>query len=258
MKYTTEQEDALVRQLKDGGCPVLRDNGYKIRPVGLAIEGIPGPTFNQIFPLTHGGTGYHIEVVLRNETNHPIKVQGFEIKTPWGIPRISLLPAPKKSSDKYPNYCFPEPGPYYDGEYVLNPYFAQHRQLMPGEQIEGSVVASSEDRIPAEIAHLAHVFVTLTIYDSRQNEFSGQFGLRAYRPEVVAREYAELRAQAEVEQLSDPAVRSLVASPVPEVPREAVLDEITRELLECMAAIKSKHENTKNANKTVIPVRTPA
>ena len=54
MKYTREYEDALRRRLNDGGCPVLRNNGYKIRPVGLAIESIPGPTFNRIFPLFTG------------------------------------------------------------------------------------------------------------------------------------------------------------------------------------------------------------
>ena len=171
MKYTPEQQDALARRLNDGGCPVLHDHGYEIRPVGLAIEGIPGLSFNRIFSLAHGGTGYYIEVVIRNETNHLITFQGFQIKTPWGVPRVSLLPAPRKSSDKYPNFCFPEPGPYYDGEYVLNPLFARKSQLMPGQEIEGSLVASSEERIPAEIAHLARNVETLTIYDSRQNAF---------------------------------------------------------------------------------------
>jgi hypothetical protein len=191
VKYNPEQEDALVRRLKDGGCPVLHYHGYKIRPVGLAIEGIPGLNFNRIFSLAQGGTGYYMEVVLRNETNHPIRVQGFQIQTPWGVPRISLLPAPKKSSDKYPNYCFAEPGPYYDGEYVLNPLFARHGQVMPGEEIEGCLVASSEERIPAEIAHLAPIVAALTIFDSSRNAFSGNFGLRVYQPKVEAREHAE-------------------------------------------------------------------
>lgn len=202
MKYTPEQEDALVRRLNDGGCPVLRDHGYKIRPIGLAIEGIPGLNFNRVFTLAQGGTGYYTELVLRNETNHPITVQGFQIQTPWGVPRISLLAAPEKSSDKYPQYCFPEPGPYYDSEYVLNPLFARHGQVMPGEELEGCLVLSSEERIPAEIAHLAPIVSTLTIFDSCRNAFSAPFGLRTYRDEVVAREYAELRAQAGVEQKS--------------------------------------------------------
>jgi hypothetical protein len=240
VKYTTEQENALVRRLNGGGCPVLRDNGYKICPVGLAIESIPGPTFNRIFPLAHGGTGYYFDLVLRNETDHPITIRGFQIETPWGVPRISLLPAPKKSSDKYPHYCFPEPGPYYDGEYVLNPLFARHGQVMPGEEIEGGLVASSEERIPADIAHLAAIFVTLTIFDSGRNGFSGRLGLRVYRDEVVAREYADLRAQAEVEQESQGREPVPVAPPAPAGLSKPVLDEITRDLLECMAAIKSK------------------
>ena len=95
MKYTSEQEDALVRRLNDGGCPVLRDDGYKIRPVGLAIESIPGATFNRIFPLARGGTGYYFDVVLRNETDHPITIWGFQIKTPWGVPRYPSCPRRK-------------------------------------------------------------------------------------------------------------------------------------------------------------------
>ena len=243
MKYTPEQEDALVRRLNDGGCPVLRENGYKIRPVGLAIESIPGPTFNRIFPLVHGGTGYYFDAVLRNESDHPITLWGFQIKTQWGIPRISLLPAPKKSSDRYPLYCFPEPGPYCEGEYALNPFLARHKSLLPGEEVEGSLLASSKERIPADIAHLAAIFVTFTIFDSSRNGFSGKFGLRVYRSEVVAREYANLRAQAEVEQESqghESVPRSLVAPPAPAGPSEPVLDEITRDLLERLATIKSK------------------
>jgi hypothetical protein len=241
MKYTTEQKDALVRRLKDGGCPVLRDNGYKIRPVGLAIESIPGPTFNRVFPLAHGGTGYYFDVVLRNETDHPITVWGFQIKTPWGVPKISLLPAPKKSSDRYPLYCFPEPGPYCEGEYALNPLFTRHKSLLPGEEIEGSLLASSKERIPAEIAHLAAILVTLTIFDSTRNEFSGQIGLRVHRPEVVARKHAELRGrEAEHESRKRPlAANSLVAPPAPKRSSKAVLDKINREFLKYMAAVKS-------------------
>ncbi len=195
MKYTREYEDALRRRLNDGGCPVLRNNGYKIRPVGLAIESIPGANFNRIFQLAQGGTGYYFDVVLRNEADHPITLWGFQIKTPWGVPRVSLLPAPKKSSERYPLYCFKEPGPYCEGDYALNPFFARHKSLLPGDEIEGSLLASSRERIPAEIADLAAIFVTLTIFDPSRNEFSGQIGLRVHRDEALVRKYAERRAQ---------------------------------------------------------------
>jgi len=118
---------------------------------------------------------------------------------------------------------------------------------MPGEEIEGSLVLSSEERIPAEIGHLAGIVATLIIFDSGRNAFSAQFGLRVYRSEVVAREYAELRARAKAENETprrDPAARSLVAPPTPEGPSEPNWDEIADELLECMAPIKSKHEDS--------------
>ena len=248
MGYTPEQWDAFMIELNDGGCPVLRDHGYKIRPAGLAIKSIPSLNFNRMFTLAHGGTGYYFDAVLRNENDHPITLWGFQIKTPWGVPRISLLPAPKKSSERYPLYCFPEPGPYCEGDYALNPFFARHKSLLPGDEIEGSLLASSDETIPAEIAHLAAISVTLAVFDSRRNEFSGQFGLRVHRPEVVAREQAELRAQAGVKQVSHVRgpVRSLVAPPSTGKLTEAVLREINRELLEFVTTSESKSTQTKS------------
>ena len=53
---------------------------------------------------------------------------------------------------------------------------------------------SSEESMPAEIGHLSPIFVTLTIVDSRRNEFSAQLGLRVHRLVILARESAERRA----------------------------------------------------------------
>jgi hypothetical protein len=187
--YTPEQWDALLRRLNDGGCPVLRDHGYKISPAGLAIEKIPGMNFSTIFDLTHGGTGYAIELVLRNELDRPIDVQGYKIKTPWGMPKLSLLPPPKKSSAKYPHYSFPDPGPYYDGDFVVNRIFARRKsRLNPGDEIEGVLVASSEEMIPLEIPHLALVTMTLSVFDTRRNSFSAQLRLHVDRRELIARD----------------------------------------------------------------------
>ena len=94
----------------------------------------------------------------------------------------------------------------------------------------------------SSLGHIA-IFVTLTVFDSSRNEFSGQFGLRAYRDEVVAREYAGLRAQAKVEQTSqgcDPAPRSLVVPPATRGPSEAAFD------LEFIGTIESKRTESKS------------
>ncbi|MGA7622519.1 MAG: hypothetical protein WB630_09925 [Candidatus Acidiferrales bacterium] len=141
--------------------------------MGLAIDKIPGLSFNSIFDLKQGGTGYSIEMMLRNEASRAIDVVGWRIKTPWGFPKLTLLPAPENSSNWYPNNSFPESGPYYDGAFVLNPFFARRKShLQPNEEIEGALVASSEEAIPLEIPHLARIIVTLIIFDSRQNAFS--------------------------------------------------------------------------------------
>jgi hypothetical protein len=188
VKQTPEQWEGLVHRLNAGGCPVLRDHDYKMSPLGLAVEKIPGMSFNSIFDLKQGGTGYALELTLRNEANRPINIVGYQVKTPWGVPPLSLIPAPKKSSARYPLYCFPEPGPYYEGEFVINRYFARRKSpLQPGEQIEGVLVASSEEPIPQDIPHLARIIVTLYIFDSRQNRYSAQFQLPVDRRELISR-----------------------------------------------------------------------
>jgi hypothetical protein len=151
MNQTPEQWAGLVRRLNDGGCPVSADHGYKVAPLGLVIEKIPGMSFNSIFDLKQGGTGFAIELTLRNEANRPIDIVGYQIKTPWGIPPLSLVPAPKKSSERYPLYSFPEPGPFFEGDWVLNRHFARRKsRLQPGVEVEGVLVASSEEPIPRE------------------------------------------------------------------------------------------------------------
>jgi hypothetical protein len=54
-KPTKEQVAGLFHRLNDGGCPVQRDHGYKISPMGLSIEKIPGLGCNEMFDLTQGG-----------------------------------------------------------------------------------------------------------------------------------------------------------------------------------------------------------
>jgi hypothetical protein len=181
-KFTPEQWEGLLRRLKNGGCPVRQDHGYKMPPLGLAIEEVRGISFNQIFDLQAGGTGYAIEFVLRNELDRPVDVQGFQIRTPWGIPRVSLLPAPRKSSCVYPHYILPDRSRYFEAGYVLNPIFARQKtRLKPREEVEGVLVGLDEAPIPAEIHNLARVVVTLSIFDSRGNRYAAQFKLTVDR-----------------------------------------------------------------------------
>ena len=170
MKQTSEQWDALLRRLNDGGCPVLRDHGYKIAPFGLSIEEIPGMNFNKIFDLKQGGTGYAIELIVRNDSNRPIDIVGYQIKMRWGIPRLTLLPPPR--------YSFPKPGPSYEDHIVINRYFARRKtRLQPGDEVEGLLVASSEDSMPLGLAHFTWITATLLVFDTHRNAFSGQLRL---------------------------------------------------------------------------------
>jgi len=187
-ELTAEQLAGLFERLNSGGCPVEQQHGYKIAPVGLAIEKIAGISFNKMFDLARGGTGYAIELVLRNELDRPINIVGFQVTTPWGVPRLSLVPAPHKSSTKCPHYSFPEPGPYFDSAFVLNRFFARRQsQLNPGEEIEGVIVASSDESIPVQISHADRIITTLLVFDTRRNAFSAQFKLFVDRNELLIR-----------------------------------------------------------------------
>jgi hypothetical protein len=188
MKQTPEEWDGLVRRLNRGGCPVLSDHGYKISPVGLAIEKIPGTSYNSVFDLKQGGTGFGIECTLRNDASRPIDLVGFQIQTPWGTPPLSLVPPAPRSSAWYGLYRFPEPGPYYEGDWVINRYFALRKnRLQPDQEIEGVLVTSSVEPIPLDIPHLARIIVTLSVFDSRRNTYSTQFRLPVDRRARVAR-----------------------------------------------------------------------
>ena len=105
---------------------------------------------------------------------------------------------------------------------MLNPFFARSKsRLNPAKELEGVLLASSEEPIPAEVAHRSRVIATLVIFDSRGNAFSGRFLLPVVREEVVIREYKNLvRAtkarQHEKVELTHP----LVAPPAPKEPSE--------------------------------------
>ena len=244
MKYTPEQWDAFARELNDGGCPVLQDHAYKLSPVGLVIESIPGMNFSKAFSFQDGGAGYAIELVIRNEAIRAIDITEFQIKTPWGIPKVSLLPRERRSSNKYGFYCFPELGPQYEAEFVLNPFFARRKsRLLPGESMEGLLLVSSKESIPAQIGHLAPIVVTLTIFDSRQNGFSAQFGLRVQRLDILAREKAARRAKTKAKDTSarsHPTTRSLVAPPARKGLSKKEFEKILRVFVEEMETLKAK------------------
>jgi hypothetical protein len=195
-KLTKEQLAGLFVRLNDGGCPVQRDHGYKISPMFLSIEKIPGLGCNEMFDLRQGGTGCAIEFLLLNKADWPIDIQGCQIEAPGGVPKLSLLPAPRKSAPHYPHYRFPDYGPYYDQEWVVNPFFARRKsRLNPGDKIEGVLVASSKELIPLEIPHLARVTVTLVVFDTRGNAFSAQFRLPVDRRALIARQQTMASSQ---------------------------------------------------------------
>ena len=169
-KLTKEQLAGLFVRLNEGGCPVQRDHGYKISPMFLSIEKIPGLGCNEMFDLRQGGTGCAIEFLLLNKADWPIDIQGCQIEVLWGSAEaVASSRAEEICVPHYPHYRFPDYGPYYDQEWVVNPFFARRRKsrLNPGDKIEGVLVAWSKELIPLEIPHFARVIVTLVVFDTR-------------------------------------------------------------------------------------------
>src|SRR5579863_5213303 len=204
MKMTRKQCEGLVQRLNQGGCPVQPNHSYKVPPFGLAIEKIPGISHSEICDLMCGGTGYAIELGLRNDLDRPIDIVGFQVETPWGVPKLSLVPPWKKSMGKHSPYHFSDGyyyqesieryarNHYYEGEYVLNYLFARKKsRLKPGEEVEGMLLVEDKARIPDEYPDHARIIVTPRIFDSRRNRFEAQFRLVADRSALRARERAK-------------------------------------------------------------------
>ena len=172
-----EKWEVMVRILNEGGCQVLADHGYHVTLPGLTIEPAKGLNFNRIFRLANGGTGYHFDLLVCNESVRPIDVTGFQIHTPWGIPRFEIVRTPKKSESTWPydralRDRFTE-------EVNLCRFFCRRKsRLNSGEELEGELLGWSEESIPECSLRSQGAWVTLRIFDSRGKVYSGRFGMR--------------------------------------------------------------------------------
>jgi hypothetical protein len=200
-KITQEQWEGLLRRLNQAGCPVLLDDGYRMPPFGLAIEKPREIILQQVFDILDGGTGYVIDLGLRNELDRCIDVQDFTLVMPWGIPQLSVLPAPRKSSFSYPHYILPDRSQFYDYRYMLNAFFGRRKsRLNPGQKVAGLLVTLSEGSIPEEIPDRARIPATLAIFDSRKNRYAVEFEMCVDRAALRVREWqAKERAERESE-----------------------------------------------------------
>ena len=104
-----------------------------IVPVGLKIEQVPSLGVNRVFDLENGQAGFVMDLTIANESDRPIRIQGFQLKTGWEGAGISLLPGPDKSGIRQGNYCFPGSGPLaFDREIVLNRFILGREKLNAG------------------------------------------------------------------------------------------------------------------------------
>jgi hypothetical protein len=185
-KFEDEQWSALKRRLVEAGCPILQEESDAIPPVGLKIE--QDPSLGMVFDLDNGQTGYVMDLVITNESDHPIGIQRFEFKTPWDGAGISLLPGPEKSGPRTGNYCFPGSAALaFEREVVLNRLLSPRARLNPGEH-RGLFLGIERSPIPCHYPEYGRAVVELAVFDTKRNRYSSEFRLCVDRSVSCARE----------------------------------------------------------------------
>ena len=185
-KLTTEEWAGLARRLNDGGCPVQVEDTFKVNPIGLALEQNPSPG-NSVFALDNGWTGYMLDMFVTNELSRPIRISGFQIKTPWGGTVVSLLPRPTNPRQDY--YRFPHSTLGFDQSVVINRFFSGTGRLNPGDVAQGLLLCVDETLIPDEYPEHGRTAVELSVFDGHGNRFASEFRLCVDRSATISREH---------------------------------------------------------------------
>jgi hypothetical protein len=190
-KFTKEQWPDLKRLLVEGGCPVLQEEIHAVSPVGLKIEQELSLGVNMVLDLENGQAGYVMDLVITNESDRPIGIQRFELKTPWGGAGISLLPGPVKSGPRKGHYCFPGSGSLaFESEVVLNRFMSSRERLNPGQH-PGLFLGIEESPIPCHYPEYSRTAVELAVFDTKGNRYSSEFRLCVDRSVSCALERRE-------------------------------------------------------------------
>jgi hypothetical protein len=236
-----EQQLNLAHLLNRAGCPVQMDTGFHAPPTGLVIEQVPEVGLNTVFDLANGGTGFVLDVLIKNERHDPVWLEGFQIESPWGHVVTSLVAAPKKWDARYPYYCFPDDsGPAFDGTIVVNRFFTTRRRLNRNDEICGLLMALNTDSIPDEVEHNARALVTFSVFDRRGTRFSKNFRLAVDRTE---RMIPERKGQLHIEPrhrespLGSP---DYVAAPENKQPKRINNNDALRWFIETMEGLNKK------------------
>src|ERR1700735_192177 len=106
-KFTKQEWSELKQLLAEGGCPILQEESDMIVPVGLKIEQVPSLGVNRVFDLENGQAGFVMDLTIANESDRPIRIQGFQLKTGWEGAGISLPPGPDKAGSRPGVQCIP-------------------------------------------------------------------------------------------------------------------------------------------------------
>jgi hypothetical protein len=189
MKRMKEHEYfALTQHLRELGCPLDLNNGYRDTPAGLKFRQILPSGANCVFDLDDSGSGYIMDMRFSSELNLPMRIRRVKLRTPWGLRDIALLPDPSKRARGYECYDFPGGGPAFHRDAVINDFLSGKGTLSSGGEIEGLLLAVDEKPIPDEYPEHGQTEVELSITDERGNTFSSKFKLCVDRGATFSRE----------------------------------------------------------------------
>lgn len=185
IKTISSQQIAFLSRLETLGIPL---DGEAVRRLRKSSRGIvvcqTGYFFeNEVAELDCGGTGLSVSVGIENPSHTVITIDQYWLELPWT--QLSWLEEPPK---KHYGYQMPDPLRYpYARELVLNHRVRRKGKIYPGDLVEGVLLGTSNEPIPAEYADRQQLRTRLWVFDTRGNSYTCRVLIAVSRTKQVKR-----------------------------------------------------------------------
>jgi len=181
-RITTSEEFARARSLRELGLAFDGDEFERMRiesrmgsePSGLSIvQNCSLPSEALDIP---GGAGFAFQACIENISNQVLSPCTVLFDGPeWGC-RMNLIPDPRRT--EYPDLYFWDPRDYgYHRDTVLNNCIGTRHRLVPGEQLEGVILAVGDGAVPLNYGSYEKFQMGLTLFDQHGRAASCAFRL---------------------------------------------------------------------------------
>lgn len=196
-KIMHEEEIALLRRLRDAGCPIQSDEDKtSVRPApgGLIVRQVGGVTESRAFDLDCRGTGYMLDIEIVSDVPGRVTMCEIMLILPWEDSLFSWLPDPAESAPAESLYRFPGKNPLeYPRQMVINHRTYERGRLRRGDLIRGLLLATSPEPIPDRFHHGASVSAELQIFDQWEQCFHSDVSLWVDRSVRLRRQLSSRR-----------------------------------------------------------------